>query len=104
MATQAIEEDLTIVVGDPHSNNTARLSQISIERANTPSYRIASLEDLDLNWLKEVETVAVTAGASTPTPITKEVIDFLEAYDKNDPSTWNTTSHITSDKVLFKRK
>ena len=61
-------------------------------------------EDLDLNWLKEVETVAVTAGASTPTPITKEVIDFLEAYDKNDPSTWNTTSHITSDKVLFKRK
>ena len=47
------EADLTIVVGDPHSNNTARLSQISIERANTPSYRIASLEDLDLNWLKE---------------------------------------------------
>ena len=104
VATQAIEADLTIVVGDPHSNNTARLSQISIERANTPSYRIASLEDLDLNWLKEVETVAVTAGASTPTPITKEVIDFLEVYDKNDPSTWYTTSHITSDKVLFKRK
>ena len=51
-----------------------------------------------------VETVAVTAGASTPTPITKEVIDFLEAYDENDSSTWDTTSHITSDKVLFKRK
>ena len=27
----------------------------------------------------------MTAGASTPTPITKEVIDFLEAYNKNDP-------------------
>ena len=92
------------VVGDPHSNNTARLSQISVERANTPSHRIGSLKDLDLNWLKDIETVAVTAGASTPTPVTKEVIDFLEAYDPNDSKTWDTTSHITSDKVLFKRK
>ncbi|MFR1836607.1 MAG: 4-hydroxy-3-methylbut-2-enyl diphosphate reductase, partial [Turicibacter sanguinis] len=85
-------------------NNTARLSQISVERANTPSYRIADLSDLNLEWLKGVETVAITAGASTPTPITKEVIDFLEAYDELDASTWDTTSHITSDKVLFKRK
>ena len=54
--------------------------------------------------LKDIETVAVTAGASTPTPVTKEVIDFLEAYDPNDSKTWDTTSHITSDKVLFKRK
>ena len=104
VASQAVDADLTIVVGDPHSNNTARLSQISVERANTPSHRIGSLKDLDLNWLKDIETVAVTAGASTPTPVTKEVIDFLEAYDPNDPKTWDTTSHITSDKVLFKRK
>ena len=75
-----------------------------MERANTPSHRIGSLQDLDLNWLKDIETVAVTAGASTPTPVTKEVIDFLEAYDPNNPTTWDTTSHITSDKVLFKRK
>lgn len=104
VASQAGEADLTLVVGDPHSNNTARLSQISLERANTPSYRIASVEDINLEWLNGIETVAVTAGASTPTPITKEVIDFLEAYDKNDPSTWDQTSRITSDKVLFKRK
>ena len=104
VAKQAGEADLTIVVGDPHSNNTARLSQISLEHANTPSHRIASVEDINLDWLKDIETVAVTAGASTPTPITKEVIEFLEAYDKNDPSTWDKTSHITSDKVLFKRK
>ena len=104
VANQAGAADLTIVVGDPHSNNTARLSQISVERANTPSYRIADLSDLNLAWLKGVETVAITAGASTPTPITKEVIDFLEVYDELDASTWDTTSHITSDKVLFKRK
>ena len=104
VANQAGAAELTIVVGDPHSNNTARLSQISVERANTPSYRIADLSDLNLEWLKGVQTVAVTAGASTPTPITKEVIDFLEAYNEEDPSTWDTTTRITSDKVLLKRK
>ena len=104
VANQAGAADLTIVVGDPHSNNTARLSQISIERAHTPSYRIADLSDLNLDWLQGVETVAVTSGASTPTPITKEVIDFLENYNPSDRATWDTTSHITSDKVLFRRK
>lgn len=104
VANQAGAADLTLVVGDPHSNNTARLSQISIERAHTPSHRIASVADIDLNWLKEIETVAVTAGASTPTAVTKEVIEFLEAYDPKDETTWDTTSQITSDKVLFKRK
>lgn len=104
VANQAGAADLTIVVGDPHSNNTARLSQISVERAKTPSYRIADLSNLRLEWLKGINTVAVTAGASTPTPITKEVIDFLEAYNEEDPNTWDTTSKVTSDKVLFKRK
>lgn len=104
VANQAGVADLTIVVGDPHSNNTARLSQISMERAKTPSYRIADLNDLKLEWLTDVETVAVTSGASTPTPITKEVIDFLENYNPKDSTTWDTTSRVTSDKVLFKRK
>ncbi|MGL4338261.1 MAG: 4-hydroxy-3-methylbut-2-enyl diphosphate reductase [Turicibacter sp.] len=104
VATQAGVADLTIVVGDPKSNNTERLSQISVERAKTPSYRIASVEDINLDWLKGSQSVAVTSGASTPTPVTKEVITFLEAYDENNPTTWDTTSHVSSDKVLFKKK
>ena len=96
--------DLTLVVGDPHSNNTARLAQISEELAHVPSHRIASLDDLNLKWLKDIEVVAVTSGASTPTAITKEVIDFLEQYDSQNSNTWDTKSKISSDKILIKRK
>ncbi len=68
--------DLTIVVGDPKSNNSNRLAQVSEEIAGTKAYRIGDISELKLEWLKDVNTVAVTAGASTPTPITKEVIRF----------------------------
>ena len=103
VATKSQGAQLTIVVGDPHSNNSGRLSQVSQELAHVPAKRIASLEELDLAWLAEVDTVAVTSGASTPTAITKEVIEFLEKYDKLDPTTWDTASKVTQDKILFKR-
>ena len=87
VAEQAGASDLLIVVGDPKSNNSNRLTQVSVEIAGTPSYRISDISELQIEWLENVETVAVTAGASTPTPIVKEVISFLDKFDKNDPAT-----------------
>ena len=100
---QAKDADLTIVVGDPKSNNTKRLVQISEEMAHTPATRIGSLEELDLSLLEGINTVAVTSGASTPTAITKEVIQFLEQYKPDDPETHDTTSKINPDKILIRR-
>lgn len=94
--------DLTIVVGDPKSNNSNRLAQVSEEIAGTKAYRIGDLSELKLEWLKGVNTVAVTAGASTPTPITKEVIRFLEQFDHEDPSTWTTEHNIPLKKYFQK--
>ncbi|WP_421662347.1 4-hydroxy-3-methylbut-2-enyl diphosphate reductase [Lysinibacillus telephonicus] len=104
VANQAGSADLLIVVGDPRSNNSNRLTQVSEEIANTPSHRIADLSELKLEWLEGVETVAVTAGASTPTPIVKEVISFLEKYDPKDPSTHEINRTVTLDKILPKIK
>lgn len=104
VAQKARLADLTIVVGDPKSNNTKRLVQISEEHAGTPGIRIGSLADLDLDRLKNVKTVAVTSGASTPTIMTKEVIDFLEQYDPLDESTHDTTSKINPAKILMKKR
>ncbi len=104
VAQQAGEADLTIVVGDPMSNNSNRLEQVSKEIAGTNAYRIADLSELKLEWLEGVEKVAVTAGASTPTPIVKEVITFLEKYDPNDPSTHEIIRTISMDKILPKIK
>ncbi len=81
VAEQAGEADLLIVVGDPKSNNSNRLTQVSKEIAHTNAYRISSLNELKNEWLEGVEKVAVTAGASTPTPIVKEVITYIKNYN-----------------------
>lgn len=104
VAKQAGEADLLLVVGDPRSNNSNRLTQVSEEIAHTHSYRIADLSELKLEWLNGVEKVGVTAGASTPTPIVKEVIKFLEQYDPNDPTTHDLTRTVTLNKILPKIK
>ncbi|PBB06869.1 MULTISPECIES: 4-hydroxy-3-methylbut-2-enyl diphosphate reductase [Salimicrobium] len=106
VSEQAGEADLTLVVGDPKSNNSNRLAQVSIEKAGTQAYRIKDVTDIDLDWLDGVETVAVTAGASTPTPITKEVIRFIENFDEEDEDTWIRESKVEQKKILppVKRK
>ncbi|WP_186575765.1 4-hydroxy-3-methylbut-2-enyl diphosphate reductase [Aquibacillus kalidii] len=104
VAEQAKEADLTLVVGDPRSNNSNRLAQVSMEVAGTVAYRIADVSEIDLEWLQGVNKVAITAGASTPTPITKEVIKFIENYDLNNEETWNKESKVAQNKILPKVK
>ncbi|MED1852730.1 4-hydroxy-3-methylbut-2-enyl diphosphate reductase [Brevibacillus borstelensis] len=100
VAEQVGEADLTIVVGDPRSNNSNRLAQVAEEIAGVPAYRIADLSELDLEWLKGKKRVAVTSGASTPTPLTKEVIQFLEQYDETKPETWDKKRTVNMNKIL----
>jgi 4-hydroxy-3-methylbut-2-enyl diphosphate reductase len=104
VADQAKQADVLIVVGDPKSNNSNRLAQVSEEIAATKAYRIADISELNLNWIEDAETVAVTAGASTPTPITKEVITFLEQYDPEDENTWSREKKVPLAKILPKVK
>lgn len=104
VAQQAIDVDLTIVVGDPRSNNSNRLAQVSEEIAHTSAYRVADVHEIDINWLKGVKKVAVTSGASTPTPLTKAVITFLEQFDEQNPETWKNRNHVELDNILPKVK
>lgn len=104
VAEQAQQADLLIVVGDPKSNNSNRLAQVSEDIAETKAYRVADVTEINLEWLQNVETVAVTAGASTPTPITREVIAFLENYDRNNKATWIREKKVPLQKILPKVK
>ncbi|MEH6941230.1 4-hydroxy-3-methylbut-2-enyl diphosphate reductase [Bacillus sp. JJ722] len=104
VAEQAGEADLLIVVGDPRSNNSNRLAQVSVEIAGTKAYRVADVSEINPEWLMDVETVAVTAGASTPTPITREVIAYLEQFDNKDSSTWKAEKKVPLNKILPKVK
>jgi 4-hydroxy-3-methylbut-2-enyl diphosphate reductase len=84
VVAQAKGADLTIVVGDPRSNNTNRLVQVSEELAGVPAVRIEDLSQLKPEWLKGKQRVAVTAGASTPSQLTREVIRYLEQYQPDE--------------------
>ncbi|GIO13883.1 4-hydroxy-3-methylbut-2-enyl diphosphate reductase [Cohnella xylanilytica] len=100
VADQAGQAQLCIVVGDPRSNNSNRLAQVSSEIAGVPAYRISDLSELKREWLEGIERVAVTSGASTPTPLTKEVIQYLEQYDPNNPDTWEIRRTVNMNKLL----
>jgi 4-hydroxy-3-methylbut-2-en-1-yl diphosphate reductase len=104
VAEQAQEADVLIVVGDPKSNNSNRLAQVSEEIAGTKAFRIADITELNVDWIRDAKTVAVTSGASTPTPITKEVITFIEQFDPNNQATWAKEKKVPLSKILPKVK
>jgi len=64
--------DAMIVIGDRRSSNTQKLFEIC-RNACADTYYIQTLDDLDTNQLRSVETVGITAGASTPKKIIEEV-------------------------------
>ena len=68
----ANEVDAMIVIGDKHSSNTQKLFEICSNACNN-TYYIQTLEDLNMDQLKSVKTVGITAGASTPKNIIEEV-------------------------------
>jgi len=94
IVAQAKEADLTIVVGDPHSQNTNRLVQVSQEQAGVPAVRIEDLSQLQPEWLHGKKRIAVTAGASTPSQITREVIRYLEAYRPEEEEQPNSSLSV----------
>ena len=64
--------DAMIVIGDKRSSNTQKLFEIC-SNACADTYYIQTLGDLNVNQLRSVETVGITAGASTPNKIIEEV-------------------------------
>lgn len=77
--------DLMIVIGGRQSSNTAKLRDVCGKYCTT--YLIESADELPLSALKEAGCIGITAGASTPASIIKEVLDtmseIIEGADQN---------------------
>lgn len=89
--------DLFYVVGDTNSNNSKKLCSLASKKAKT--YLINDVRDINIEDLQNCETVAVTSGASTPTYLTNQVIDFLEKFNYNDINT-HIKPLVLEDKIL----
>lgn len=68
--------DAILVVGASNSSNSNRLREIG-EEAGAPSRLIDDAADVDPGWLRGVAAVGVTAGASAPETLVREVVDRL---------------------------
>jgi 4-hydroxy-3-methylbut-2-enyl diphosphate reductase len=68
--------DKLLVIGAPNSSNSLRLVEVS-ERCGTPARLVQRGTDLDFAWLDGVRTLGLTAGASAPELLVREVVDAL---------------------------
>jgi 4-hydroxy-3-methylbut-2-enyl diphosphate reductase len=77
----AAEVDMVIVVGSPRSSNSRRLVQVVEEYGHKPAHLVDSPADVDPGWFAGIRRVGVTSGASTPTWMTRKVIEHLESLE-----------------------
>ncbi|HEY9091065.1 4-hydroxy-3-methylbut-2-enyl diphosphate reductase [Parasphingorhabdus sp.] len=73
--------DLMLVIGAPNSSNSLRLVEVA-QREGTTGYLIQRASEIDFNWMEGVKTLGLTAGASAPEILVREVVTHLqERYD-----------------------
>ena len=80
----ALECDLVLVVGSPNSSNSNRLRELA-ERCGTESYLIDGPDDINPEWIKNRKSIGITAGASAPEILVKQVIDKLRVFGAELP-------------------
>ena len=80
----AIQCDVVLVVGSPNSSNSNRLRELA-ERMGKQAYLVDNAEQLDQNWFTENTKIGVTAGASAPEILIKQVIQRLQDWGAHAP-------------------
>ena len=93
----AKQVDLLLVVGARNSSNSNRLREIGQE-SGVNTYLLEDVSALDAKWLEGVETVGITAGASTPEELVRELIEKLGAFGKIEL----TIMHGIEEHIQFK--
>ncbi|WBO23500.1 4-hydroxy-3-methylbut-2-enyl diphosphate reductase [Sphingomonas abietis] len=68
--------DAMLVIGAPNSSNSVRLVEVA-EREGTRAILVQRGECIDFDWLDGVKTLGITAGASAPEILVREVVDRL---------------------------
>ena len=66
------------MIGAPNSSNSLRLVEVA-EREGTKARLVGRGADIDFGWLDGARTVGITAGASAPELLVREVVDALAA-------------------------
>jgi 4-hydroxy-3-methylbut-2-enyl diphosphate reductase len=71
--------EAVLVIGSPQSSNSLRLVEVA-EREGARGRLIGRAADIDPDWLQGVATLGITAGASAPETLVREVVDHLSEH------------------------
>ncbi|HEX6218811.1 MAG TPA: 4-hydroxy-3-methylbut-2-enyl diphosphate reductase [Sphingomicrobium sp.] len=89
------ECDRMLVIGAPNSSNSLRLAEVA-ERLGVPARLIQRASDIDWDWLGQPATLGLTAGASAPEVLVREVIDALrERFEVVEEEAGHTPERMT---------
>jgi 4-hydroxy-3-methylbut-2-enyl diphosphate reductase len=72
----AAQCEAMLVIGAPNSSNSLRLAEVA-ERGGVKAQLIQRATDIDFGWLEGVRTLGITAGASAPEVLVREVVEHL---------------------------
>ncbi len=70
------QSEILLVIGSKNSSNSNRLKEIA-DNQGKPAYLIDSSSDIEDQWLNDVDSVGITAGASAPEILVQEVVSYL---------------------------
>lgn len=71
--------DLILIVGAKNSSNSNRLRDLG-EESGVDTYLIETADDLDRKWFKNVDSIGISSGASTPDELVKEVMNRISTF------------------------
>jgi 4-hydroxy-3-methylbut-2-enyl diphosphate reductase len=71
--------ELLLVVGSPNSSNSKRLVEVA-QNAGVPAHLVDDAQEVESHWFQGIQTVAVTAGASAPEHLVRELVGSLRQY------------------------
>ncbi|MBT3606636.1 MAG: 4-hydroxy-3-methylbut-2-enyl diphosphate reductase [Candidatus Marinimicrobia bacterium] len=86
LATQC---EVMIIIGSFTSANSKRLTQLALER-NKRSYQVTCADDMEAFWFENCETVGISAGASTPDDIIRNVVEKIKGI-----------GHVTKEEIVY---
>ena len=75
--------DIMLVIGAENSSNSNRLRDLA-EQSNIDAYLITGAKDINPDWLKNVKTIGITAGASAPEILVEQVVEGIKKFGVNE--------------------
>ncbi len=89
--------DLVLVIGAPNSSNSLRLVEVA-ERSGAKALLVQRADEIDLSWFDDVQTLGLTAGASAPEILVREIVNHLSLHFVLDEQQVRTAE----ESIIFK--